>query len=344
MNNLNNNEAYYNRVMDEVFVDLILSQYQWLITFVKEHRELDFQTGFDKKQKKSWFSIYRGTSRILQLTYNGNSKKTDPIEKVTIDAAPSYKHHAPKIFEKHCLDEKSLTEYLGAVNKDTTYGKYYIDSKNDKKEGYYQTLIARRYTFENKQTDSFIIFDKELVIGFSDSRYRDDWNKKHVLKEQNAALEKFKEEAKTKLKKTLPTEIKTNFGEFDFMGIDWDGNLIIMELKKDGANGLAPIQVAYYDKQFKRLLEENADIYDTIKKMVEQKEKMGLIRIPKGRTLPMLLTGKIKKYIIIGNEEKVSPEISDRFALAKEVFLGKDDLETYTCESDGTLRLSRKFK
>ena len=345
MSNKDIHGAYYNRVMSKEFVDLMKTQYQWLITFVKRTPELDFQTGYDQKANKSWFSVYRGTSRILKFTYNGNSKKTNPIEKVTIDADPSYKHHAPQIFEEHRLDEKILAEYLSAVNKDTAYDSYYIDSKEEKKEGYYQTRIARRYTFENKQEDEFVIFDKELVIGFIDSNYRDEWNEKYVLNEQNAALEKFKNEAKIKLKKPLPLKINTDFGEFDFMGIDWKGNLIIMELKSEDKKGLSPIQVACYDKQFKRLLQEDSDnhLYKTIIGMIEQKIDMGLINLPKGRSLPTSLTRKIKKYIIIGNEENVSPEISNRFALAKEVFLGKD-LEVYTCTADGTLVQSEKFK
>ena len=132
--------VYYNRVMSEKFEKLIMKEYKWLIEFVKKHKELDFQTGFDQKQNKSWFSVYRGTSRILRITYN------DKSERVKIDAAASYMKldSYPKQ-----LDEKRLEAYLKEINENPNYGKYYIDSKGNRKEGYYQTLIARRYTFEN---------------------------------------------------------------------------------------------------------------------------------------------------------------------------------------------------
>lgn len=327
--------AYYNRVMSTNFEKLIMKDYKWLIEFVKKHHELDFQTGFDQKQNKSWFSVYRGTSRILQITYYDKSGR------VTIDAAESYMKLGS--YPKQ-LDEKHLEVYLKEINENPNYGKYYIDLKEDRKEGYYQTRIARRYTFENKNDDDFVIFDKELVIGFKDEHEKAAWNKT-IIDSQKEAIETLR----TMTSDKLSERIKPYYGEFDFMGLSWDGDLIIMELKKEAKgtkSSLAPIQIAYYVKQFTKLMKEDTDgrLYKVITDMILQKQRMGLIKMaPKAKSLPNGLSGKIRKYIIMGDDEKVSKPFKEHFVLAKKVFL-ENDLEVFTCDkNDGTLRLSSQF-
>lgn len=323
--------VYYNRVMSDAFEEIIMTKYKWLIEFVKKHKELDFQTGFDQKQNKSWFSIYRGTSRILQITY------FDKSERVKIDAAASYMKLAS--YPKK-LDENHFEAYLNEINNNPNYGKFYIDSNGGRMEGYYQTLIARRYTFENKADDDFVIFDKELVLGFINEEEKKSWNEE-VVKIQNETIQRLRSNGKERLPKT----IKAEYGEIDFMGLSWDGDLVIMELKKDPADGLSPIQINYYGLQFEKLMNEGMEdrLYKVIRDMILQKQKMGLIKMTsKAKALPNGLSGRIKKYIIIGNEETVSETIKNRFALAKEVFLG-NDLDVFTCGKDGTLLPSSQF-
>ena len=322
--------VYYNRVMSEKFEKLIMKEYKWLIEFVKKHKELDFQTGFDQKQNKSWFSVYRGTSRILQITY------FDKSERVKIDAATSYMKLGS--YPKQ-LDEKHLEAYLNEINENPNYGKYYIDSKGDRKEGYYQTLIARRYTFENKIDDDFVIFDKELVLGFINEAEKKSWNEL-VAKKQNETIQKLR----SKSKERLPKTIKAEYGEIDFMGLTWDGYLVIMELKKDAADGLSPIQIDYYGLQFERLMTEEMQdrLYKVIREMILQKKRMGLIKwTPKSKELPNGLSGGVRMYIVVGNEEKATEKIKKRFALAKEVSRCK--AKVLTCDPDGTLRPSTQF-
>ena len=332
--------AYYNRVMSDAFEEIIMKKYKWLIDFVKKHDDLDFQTGFDQKQSKSWFSVYRGTGRILQISYRDKSRS----RKEKIDADKAYKSLAPDIFQNDgVMDEKSFENYHKKIAKEQKFESFYLDSKGDCKEGFYQTLIARRYTFENKSDDDFVIFDKELVIGFKDDDVKEIWNK-DIIDSQLKAINNLR----TKTSKKLPKDIKPDYGEFDFMGLTWDGDLIIMELKKDGSetkSSLSPIQIAFYEKQFTKLLKEDIgnSLYNVIRDMILQKQRMGLIKMtPRAKALPEGLSGRIKKYIIIGNEENVSETIKKRFALVKEVFLG-NDLEVFTCDKDGTLRRSSQF-
>ena len=63
--------------------------------------------------------------------------------------------------------------------------------KKLRNEGYYQTLIGRRYTFEVKDSDDFILFDKELVIGFKTKDIKDEWNKE-IVDQQTLKIEQLR--------------------------------------------------------------------------------------------------------------------------------------------------------
>lgn len=70
--------------------------------------------------------------------------------------------------------------------------------------------------------DDLIIIDKEFVIGFR------------------------------KLFKNLRKHVATTYGEVDFLGLNWDGELIIMELKGNdpGKTSTAPIQAGFINVFF----------------------------------------------------------------------------------------------
>ena len=72
--------TYYDRTMDDSFISKVLSDYPWLIDFVKKIPELDFQTGHDPKQGRSWFYVYRGTSRVLAFASRRNGYKIDAAD------------------------------------------------------------------------------------------------------------------------------------------------------------------------------------------------------------------------------------------------------------------------
>ena len=62
-------EVYYDRVLKDELVEIIKERYQWLINYVKEHNELDFQVGSNKSE--TWFAVYRGTGRVLSISKTG---------------------------------------------------------------------------------------------------------------------------------------------------------------------------------------------------------------------------------------------------------------------------------
>ena len=85
VNNYTIKTTYYDRKMDEKLLTQINERFPWIISYVKSHNCLDFQTGNDPKTNRSWFSIYRGTGRIL--TFRSHSGKVNEI----CDVAEAYK-------------------------------------------------------------------------------------------------------------------------------------------------------------------------------------------------------------------------------------------------------------
>ncbi len=321
--------TYYDRKMDDSFISKVLSDYPWLIDFVKKTPELDFQTGHDPKQGRSWFYVYRGTSRVLAFASRRNGYK--------IEAADAYKIIAPTDFFEHPT-ENSFVEYLKKIRETSNLKRYYKSSKG-KKEGYYQNLIGRRYTFETKLEDDFIIIDKEMVVGFKDEPTKTEWNK-DIIASQKALIDELRNEYDGK----LPQDIHSKYGEIDFLAMTWNGDIIIMELKQDDSQktSLSPIQVRFYNAQFDKLLNENKDVSTNIMKMVRQKVDLGIVNIPKGRSLPQKLSGKIETCVIVGEEAGLSNTICNRFRFVRKLFL--PEMKAYTCKSDGTLIVSKKLE
>lgn len=320
--------TYYNRTMSDVLVNRINNEeLSWLIDFVKSKKCLDFQTGGDPKADRSWFSIYRGTSRILSVTCSRNGH-------LKYDAAEAYKKLMPKGFLEKPTTEDFET-YLTKINESGLFDKWYRDLKDNKNEGYYQTLIGRRYTFNLKPSDDFVIIDKEMVIGFATQIVKDEWNKE-ICETLDLRITQFKD-------KVGVSGIKNTYGEFDFLALDKAGNLIIMELKQNDPQktALSPFQTAYYQMQLEKLIKEDAEFYENIRKMLEQKIELGLI--DKCFKIPEKLTGKIIPCVIVGEEydskgkRLLSEEYCNRFKLAREIVL--PEMKAYTCTSptDGTI-------
>ena len=154
--------TYYYRKMNDEFVKTVKENFPWLIDFVKKTPE---------------FSVYRGTGRVL--TIESRSKKSE----YKLTAAGAYKDIAPSgFFTSPTID--GFKKYIDAIRKSNKFSRYY-ESDNGKKEGYYQNLIGRRYSFETQGEDNFIIIDKEMVVGFKDEGVKKEWNKE-IIKQQKS--------------------------------------------------------------------------------------------------------------------------------------------------------------
>lgn len=151
--------------------------------------------------------------------------------------------NATRFFRNPTPDQ--FDTYLAKIASTEKFKRYYnTDVYN---EGYYQTLIGRRYTFGIKDTDDFILFDKELVIGFKTKGIKDEWNKE-IVDQQTLKIKQLRKTYNGE----LPENIKPEYGEFDFLGLNTNGDILIMELKQNDPTktALSPIQTSYYYLQF----------------------------------------------------------------------------------------------
>lgn len=321
--------VYYNRVLSDRMIDTIRDpKYFWIIDYVKQHPELDFQTG--SNAKGTWFSVYRGTGRLLSILPNRS-----------LSAADAYKNILPEFYTEDNITPDNFDKLLSKISIKGKLGRYYINDKGVKKEGYYQGLIGRRYTIGNmnKDNDKFIIIDKEFVIGFNNKTAKSSWNEP-IENEISELINAVRTEC---CDETLPQNIACSYGEFDFLGLTWDGDIIIMELKQDDPvkTYLSPLQIAYYNKQLNKLKDELKEkLYQIIKEMIEQKKELGILNIPKA--LPDKFSGRILNYLIVGEEDRLSTTVCNRFKKIRDI-VGLE-IEVFTCDQDGQLKPSEKLK
>ena len=107
--------VYYNRVLSDKMVNTIKDpKYFWIIDYVKEHPELDFQTG--SNAKGTWFSVYRGTGRVLSISPNG-----------TVSAAKAYMDLCPEFYSEPTPE--NFDKLLFEVSNNDILGRYFINKK-----------------------------------------------------------------------------------------------------------------------------------------------------------------------------------------------------------------------
>ncbi len=314
-------EAYYNRVMSADLVKWLTDEYAWLIDYVHRKNELEFQTGRD--ESISWFSIYRGTGRVVKFTMTEKGKKK-------IEATKTYRDLYPDFYKNPTKD--GFDYLLGEVIKKESLNRYYKSTSGTLNEGYYQTLFGRRYTLDCKEYDDFILFDKEFQIGKVE--YMNDYKK--IGEWADSTILELKDElVKGKIK--VPTKISNNYTECDYAGIGRNGDLYLFEVKHSGnTQGIytSPLQIGFYEKLVSKFKESNlVALGNTIYEMLKQKQELKLIK--PAWDYSTRFNGNIKLAVIEG-EVSVSPTAKKGFDIAKRV-IGQD-IAHFTCEPDGTLK------
>lgn len=308
-------EMYYNRVIKKDLEKLILKDYSWLIEDVKYHDELDFQVGSNKN--KTWFSVYRGTGRILSIYSNG-----------IVDAADAYKKVFPDFYKNP--NKKNFDILLEKIKKDSFFGRYYIDGKGEKKEGYYQNIISKRYSLSCKPEDELLIIDKECVLGYFDKKAKD--------KRLNPIREKY-DKLIENIKKSHPKwsqSFKQTGEEFDFIALTKEGDIFVLELKRSEDSTktyLSPLQAGKYQEITEMFIKDFYDDFNTaIHEMIEQKKRMKIMS--PAWEIPEKLSGKVKSAVIVGGDS--SKEVKKRFKEVRTIV--KKNIPYYECEPDGTLK------
>lgn len=261
-------EVYYNRKISNSFSKLLEPNgvLRWLFDFVRQHTDLDFLIG--KNKSKEWISIYRGLSRILTITKTQNSNI------IKIDGAKAYKTILPELYGEKDISYNfkiEIEDILNAVETDTKFDRYY----NNKKEGYYQNILSRKYGICGDENDEFVIIDKEAVVGFSNQKEKDiAFNKiqpKYKQFQQDLSIKDSKKYGKNREKKPVGDEL-------DFLALDKEGNILLIEYKH-GKNTsgiyLSPIQIGMYYDIFTSV--PRKDLENAVFEMLDQKQKIGLI-------------------------------------------------------------------
>lgn len=316
----------YNRVLDDNFAELICKngELRWLYNHVKKEKDLDFLMG--KSDSNQWISIYRGLTRLVMIQPRKNGK-------IKIDGAKKYKSIKPELYGTFSVDDfkskktqetwlKDLKGLKDDLNKDPKFDKNY----NNKKEGYYQNELSRKFGVEGKKDDDFVILDKEAVVGYLNQKEKE----KHYAQLQKRYNEILAYLSKTDSKRFGKKLEKKSFGnELDFIALDKKGNILLIEYKHGTNNSgifLSPLQIGMYVDMFSDLPQK--EFFKVIEEMFEQKKMMGLINSdwekPKFK--------KIIPVLIISNYKKSTSKdkFKDVLAISREK-LGNNFLKDLKC-------------
>lgn len=258
---------YYNRTLSDDFARYleIGGKLRWLFDYVKHHKELDFLIG--KNKTNECISVYRGLTRIISiLPQNSDS--------VLIDATDTYKNIEQNLYGQKYLNinfQKEIENLITKIEREPKFNRYYIN----KKEGFYQTELSRRYGICGKADTDFVIIDKEAVIGYSDKAEKNKFfgtlQQKYKELQQNISILNPQRYGKNLRKKAIGNEL-------DFFALDKDGNILLIEYKH-GTNTsgiyLSPLQIGLYNDIFTSFPKNKLET--AIFGMLEQKQKIGLI-------------------------------------------------------------------
>jgi len=193
---------------------------------------------------------------------------------VNIDGAKAYQDILPRLYGKKSTSEKfeeELEYLLNVVSKEKKFDKYY----NNKKEGFYQNILSRKYGICGTKNDNFVIIDKEAVVGYSDQAEK---NKLFGNMQQ-----KYKQ-LQQDISDLNPVRYGKNLGkkaignELDFLALDKEGNILLIEYKH-GTNTagiyLSPLQIGLYNDIFTSYPKN--ELEDAVFDMLKQKQEIGLI-------------------------------------------------------------------
>ena len=258
---------YYNRTISEEFAELFKEngKLRWLFDFVKNHKELDFI--IVKTRSEENVHVYRGLTRIVSI-----SLKKDAT--LFVNTCNQYKKLLPKLYGEKSINENfqnDIEALIQKIEQNSNFDRYY----KNKKEGYYQNELSRFYGINGTLDTDFVIIDKEVVIGHSSKVQKDSF------------LEIFQKKYKDLHKEISSLDLK-RYGEYsekkpigdelDFLALDKDGNILLIEFKHgNNTSGiyLSPLQIGMYNDIFEQF--PRKDLENAVFDMLQQKQEIGLI-------------------------------------------------------------------
>jgi len=242
--------------------------------------DLDFLIG--KNDSGEWVSVYRGLSRILSITpYAAQAR-------IKIDAAEKFKALEPELYgERKTLSDFSeqLDSLISKIRSDRRFARYY----ENRKEGFFQNELSRKFGINGTRHDAFVILDKEAVIGYAD-------------KKEKAKIYSVLQRPYKALQKTISDKNAVRYGEnldqkpigneLDFLALDRAGNILLIEYKHgNNTAGIykSPLQIGMYYDLFTKLNRD--DLNKAVYEMLDQKKRIGLINASweKPKTLKQII-------------------------------------------------------
>jgi hypothetical protein len=258
----------YNRSISKEFSKLLEDggKLRWLFDFVKNHNELDFLIVKNKSKTIERISIYRGLTKIITLRLNADT--------IHIDAAHSYKKIFPNLYGKKSINDNyqnDIEKLIALIANNSQFDRYY----KNKKEGYYQNELSRKYGICGSVNDDFVIIDKEAVIGYSNQKEKDK-----LLGDIQKKYKQLQKDISSHNPERYGSNLENNSigNKPDFLALDKDGNILLIEYKH-GTNTagiyLSPLQIGMYYEIFDNYPKK--DLECAVFEMLVQKQKIGLI-------------------------------------------------------------------
>lgn len=282
---------YYDRTLSDKFAKYLLpgGKLRWLFDFVKTRSDLDLSLVVTEKngKKEERIILYRGLTKVIDIY-----KRKGP-ERVYIDGADTYKELTHKLYGSKVISDISPDEIeiiIDYLRKKGEKDRYY----GNKKEGYYQNELSRKYGIYATDDEEFVIVDKEAVVGYDDEDEKEKEFK--PIREKYHIIQK-------KISNGNPKSYGSKRGneslgnELDFLALNKKGDICLIELKH-GTNTsgiyLSPLQIGlYYD-----IFDKFSDLQESVLRMLKQKQEMGLINpnweVPEfsGKIVPVLIVAE----------------------------------------------------
>jgi len=255
----------YKRQLSNDAFEILLSEFgNFIIPEIKSARPVSDPFVLDIQfRENDKLMVYYGTTRILNVKIN--TKKN----KLIFSADKAYSDNFLKPYNFGGVSKGEITEYLKRIIPKVN-PRYY----SNKKEGYYQNILGYLHGEISNDKSPYVIFDRECVIGFSDTM-----EKSNLF---DPIAEKFGN-IRTKLQVSNPKKygkpLSKKFGnELDFLAIDNQLNLHCIELKHgSNTSGIywGPLQVAVYKELFNH--SGLSFLFEDIKMLISQKADLNLL-------------------------------------------------------------------
>lgn len=255
---------YKRQLSDDAFKILLSEFGNFIIPEIKSARPISEPYALDIQfRENDKLMVYYGTSCILIVDIN--TKKST----IKFSAAKAYFDGFLRTYNFGEISKGDISAYLKRIIPRVN-PRYY----SNKAEGYYQNILSFIHGEISNDKSPYVIFDRECVIGFSNTI-----EKNNLF---DPIAEKFGN-MRTNLQVSNPKKygkpLSKKFGnELDFLAFDIELNLHCIELKHgSNTSGIywGPLQIAVYKELFNHC--GLSSLFEDIKILVSQKADLNLL-------------------------------------------------------------------